>query len=133
MKSLGTSIVFLIAGCGMSVKVTPHGETRYPANPNKDLKFFASPFEGMEAVGVIEIEGANFDKYQDVRTRAGEEAAKLGADALVVVREIRQDGSYWQDTGKRYTIGSSVYAKYEKVAATYPVCVYIAVRQHQEK
>ncbi len=122
-----------LCACGMSVKAKPVGETRYPPNPNRDLRFYATALNGMEPVGLIEIEGANFDKYQEVRERAGEEAARMGADALLVVREVRQDGSYWQYTGSYETIGDWVYKKYEKVSATYPVCAYVAVRLAKPK
>lgn len=137
MKRMLVRIVPLLlpwfCACGaMSVKAKAVGETRYAPNPNKDLRFYAVPLDGMEAVGVIEIEGANFDKYQDVRTRASEEAAKMGADALLVVREIRQDGSYWQQTDS-YVIGDVKYTEFSKIRADYPVCIYIGVRQASPK
>jgi len=85
-------ILGVLSACGMNVNVRPVGKARFPANPSSELPIVRIEQlpAGMTKIVEIEIGKGEFD---EMRRRACAEAAKCGAEYLLIFSEEEKHGS----------------------------------------
>lgn len=98
-------LALLLQGC-VTAKVTRYRELEPKANAEA-IEVFTErqPDRAYDEIGVIEVTATNGSSFSDMIAKARAEAAKLGADAIIVKREDEE-----RITGTAATIGYTTIA-----------------------
>ncbi len=134
----GSLLLTACAACSMTVTVTPLTNNKYPPTDPENLKLYnRRPPGEWEEIVRIEIEGTDSDGFDDTRKRARQEAAQLGAEAIVIHGERTESkSSYvpptefrWTEYKSNYKIEHTRKTEGGRVHYSVPVCEYVGVRR----
>ena len=92
MKKIITllALVILVSGCANFNVIKYNDRVNYPpTNPDAVRLFNSDPPQAFEKIGELKCDVAMISSYTAIRRRIQEEGAKLGADAVVVNMDNR--------------------------------------------